>query len=100
MAVTRALGYRLPVKALLVGAALNAGTHLVIDRREPLLWLAKKAGKQGYVEHCTAARVLEDGSVQAELSGPGSALMELDQSAHRALGLAAAVLTTWLATGD
>jgi hypothetical protein len=78
IAATRALGYRVPVGALLVGAAINAATHAVIDRREPLLWLAKKAGKKGYVDHCTAARVAADGTVSAELSGPGTALMELD----------------------
>jgi len=70
---TRVLGYRVPAGALLVGAAINATTHAVIDRREPLLWLAKKAGKKGYVDHCTAARVAADGTVSAELSGPPEA---------------------------
>ncbi|MEV7218180.1 hypothetical protein AB0O31_34425 [Kitasatospora cineracea] len=97
---TRTLGYRVPAGALLVGAAINAATHAVIDRREPLLWLAKKAGKKGYVDHCTAARFAADGTVSAELSGPGSALMELDQSLHRAIGVGAAVVTTWVATRE
>ncbi|TLS45726.1 hypothetical protein FE633_13240 [Streptomyces montanus] len=96
--VTRALGYRVPLRALLAGAVINAGTHAVIDRREPLLWLARKAGKEGYVEHCTAARVDKDGAVTAELSGPGTALMELDQALHRAIGVGAALVTTWVAT--
>ncbi|MFJ4679083.1 hypothetical protein [Kitasatospora sp. NPDC088783] len=96
--VARILGCRLPAKALLAGAAINAVTHVVIDRREPLLWLARKAGQAGYVERCAAARVSEDGSVRRELSGPGSALMELDQSLHRAIGVAAAVVTTCIAT--
>ncbi|MFJ1757363.1 hypothetical protein [Kitasatospora sp. NPDC088134] len=95
---TRALGYRVPVRALLAGAAVNGATHLVIDRREPLLHLARWTGHLGYVEHCTAARVGADGVVRAEPSGPGSALFELDQSLHRAIGVAAAVATTWLAT--
>jgi hypothetical protein len=98
VAVTRTLGYRLPAKALLAGAAINAGTNLVIDRREPLLWLAGKASKRGYVDHCTAARVAADGTVSAELSGPGTALMELNQALHRAIGVGAALVTTWLAT--
>lgn len=98
LAVTRALGHRVPLGALLAGAAVNAATHLVIDRREPLLKLADMFGKRGYVDHCTAARVNDKGEVTAELSGPGSALMELDQALHRAIGIGAAALTTWLAT--
>lgn len=95
---TRALGYRVPARALLAGAVINAATHAVIDRREPLLWLATKAGQREYIDHCTAARVNADGTVHAELSGPGSALMELDQSLHRLIGVGAAVVTTWAAT--
>ncbi|MFD4034770.1 hypothetical protein ACFWVP_30775 [Streptomyces sp. NPDC058637] len=38
LAVTRTLGYRVPVSALLTGAAINAITHGILDRREPLLW--------------------------------------------------------------
>ncbi|WP_051877148.1 hypothetical protein [Streptomyces natalensis] len=77
--VTRTLGYRLPVKALLVGAAINATTHALIDRRKPLLWLAKRLGKGGYVDHCTVTRVAEDGTVYTEQSGPGTAVFELDR---------------------
>jgi hypothetical protein len=95
VAVTRTLGYRLPARPLLAGAAINAATHAIIDRREPLLWLAGKAGKRGYVDHCTAVR--KPGAA-AELSGPGTALMELDQALHRAIGVGAAAVTTWLAT--
>ncbi|WP_346012072.1 hypothetical protein [Streptomyces sp. SID3343] len=98
VAATRLLGYRIPGRALVVGAAINAGTHLVIDRRDPLLWLARATGKGGYVEHCTAARVGPDGTVRAEISGPGTALLELDQALHRGIGVVAAVATTWLAT--
>ncbi|MDI3390492.1 hypothetical protein QIS99_30500 [Streptomyces sp. B-S-A8] len=78
IAATRALGYRVPAGALLAGAAINAVTHAVIDRCEPLLWLAKQARKDGYIEHCTAVRMNEKGELTAELSGPGTALMELD----------------------
>ncbi|WP_326681044.1 hypothetical protein [Streptomyces sp. NBC_01237] len=98
VAATRVLGYRIPGRALLAGAAINAVTHAVIDRRKPLLWLAGKAGKRGYVDHCTAVRMDTEGALTAELSGPGSALMELDQSLHRSIGVLAAVVTTYLAT--
>ncbi|MDX3232511.1 hypothetical protein [Streptomyces sp. ME19-01-6] len=95
VAITRALGYRVPARALLTGAAINAATHLIIDRRKPLLWLADKLGKTSYVEHCTVVR--KPGG-DAEISGPGSALMELDQALHRAIGVGAALTTTVLAT--
>ncbi|WNI20239.1 hypothetical protein [Actinacidiphila sp. ITFR-21] len=94
--VTRAFGVRVPVRALLVGAAINGLTHAVLDRREPLLWLAGRAGKAGYIQHATAVR--KPGDAAPELSGPGTALMELDEAAHRAIGVAAALVTTWLAT--
>jgi hypothetical protein len=101
IAVTRALGYRVPIRAVLAGAAVNGATHFVIDRREPLLWLAGRTGKRGYIDHCHAVRMSGDGTPAAEMSGPGSALMELDQALHRAIGVAAAVVTAWLATrGD
>lgn len=95
--LTRALGYRVPASALLAGSGINAITHLVIDKRQPLLWLAARAGKGGYVEHCTVVRHIdEDGTARAEDSGPGTAAFELDQALHRAVGAIAAVTTTWL----
>jgi hypothetical protein len=97
IAVTRALGYRVPLRALLAGAVVNGFTHAVIDRREPLLWLADKAGNGGYISHCHAVRMSE-GTPVAEVSGPGTALMELDQGLHRAIGVIAAVVTAWIAT--
>lgn len=60
------------------GAAINASTHAAIDRGALLLWLAKKTNKTGYIEHCQAARVDDDGKATSELTGPGSAWMELD----------------------
>lgn len=96
--LTRALGYRVPASALAAGAGINAITHLVIDRRQPLLWLAARAGKGGYVEHCTVVRRLDrDGAAVVAESGPGSAVFELDQALHRAIGAVAAVTTAWLA---
>ncbi|MFF7159638.1 hypothetical protein [Streptomyces sp. NPDC008139] len=58
--------------------------------------LADRAGKTGYIDHATAVR--KPGDAAPELSGPGTALMELDEAAHRAIGVAAALVTTWLAT--
>ncbi|MFE7758315.1 hypothetical protein [Streptomyces sp. NPDC057429] len=101
LAVTRTLGYRVPVSALLTGAAINAITHGILDRREPLLWLSEKAGKSGYIKHATVVRKAGgEGTDYPEavqdVSGPGTALMELDEAAHRAIGVAAALVTTWI----
>jgi hypothetical protein len=98
MVVTRVLGYRVPPRALLAGTVINAVTHAVIDRRDPLLRLASRLGLAGYVEHCAAVRMAPDGTLTVEASGPGTALTELDQALHRGIGVAAALLTTWLAT--
>lgn len=98
VAVTRALGYRVPPGALLAGAAINAVTHFIIDRRTPLLYLAKAARKDGYVAHCgVVRRDPETGEFKSDTFGPGTAAMELDQSAHRFIGLGAAVVTAALA---
>ncbi|WP_331759941.1 hypothetical protein OG422_31265 (plasmid) [Streptomyces sp. NBC_01525] len=101
VALTHTLGYRVPPKALLTGAAINAVTHGIIDRRDPLIWLAKKAGKDSYIKHATVVRkVGGEGTEHPEpvqdIAGPGTALMELDQAAHRAIGVAAALVTTWI----
>ncbi|MFF0386861.1 hypothetical protein [Streptomyces sp. NPDC004286] len=96
--VTRAFGYRVYPTALLAGAAINASTHAAIDRGAVLLWLAKKAKKTGYIEHCQAVRLHDDGTVAKEITGPGSAWMELDAALHRAIGIGAAAVTTWLTT--
>lgn len=101
LAVTRTLGYRVPAAALLTGAAINAITHGIIDRRDPLLWLAEKTGKGGYIKHATVVRKAggegtEYPEAVQDVSGPGTALMELDQAAHRAIGVAAALVTTWI----
>ncbi|MGP3683150.1 hypothetical protein ACTVZO_00170 [Streptomyces sp. IBSNAI002] len=98
IAITRAFGYRVTPTALLAGAAINAGTHAAIDRGALLLWLAKKTGKTGYIEHCQAVRLADDGTVTKEINGPGSAWMELDAALHRAIGIGAAAVTTWLTT--
>ncbi|MET9427921.1 MULTISPECIES: hypothetical protein [unclassified Streptomyces] len=98
LAVTRTLGYRVPAGALLTGAAINAITHGILDRRDPLLWLAEQAGKGGYIKHATVVRKAGEAWPEPvqDVSGPGTALMELDQAAHRAIGVAAALVTTWI----
>ncbi|WP_327332978.1 hypothetical protein [Streptomyces anulatus] len=101
LTVTRTLGYRVPTAALLTGTAINAITHAIIDRRDPLLWLADKAGKTGYIKHATVVRKTGDDDSQwpkavLDESGPGTALMEIDQAVHRAVGVAAALVTTWI----
>lgn len=94
VATTRALGYRVPTGALLAGAALTAATHYAIDRRTLFGRLLRWHGwKTGYLDHATVQR--RDGVVDA--AGPGTAYTELDQAAHRLLGVAASLLTTWLA---
>ncbi|MEV7114230.1 hypothetical protein [Streptomyces anulatus] len=99
IAVTRAFGYRITPAALLAGAAINAGTHAAIDRGALLLWLAKKKTKKtGYIEHCQAVRLADDGNVTREVNGPGTAWMELDAALHRVIGIGAAAVTTWLTT--
>lgn len=95
LAVTRVLGQRLPLRAWLAGQAMNAVTHYVIDRREPLkkFLRSKVIGKGGYLDHATVQRregVVDEG-------GPGTALMEMDQAAHRLISVAASLATTALA---
>ncbi|GHJ19168.1 hypothetical protein [Streptomyces albus] len=97
-ALTRMFGYRVPASALLAGAAVNAGTHAVIDRGAAFLWLADRTGQRGYIEHCQAVRLDKDGTPHAEINGPGTAWIELDAALHRIIGVGAAAVTTWLAT--
>ncbi|GAA1982997.1 hypothetical protein [Amycolatopsis minnesotensis] len=98
--VTRGLGFRLPGKALLVGTAINAVTHYVIDRRTPLDRMLRSTllGKGPYLDHATVVRrVGPGGEPVVDASGPGTAFTECDQSAHRLISVDASVTTTWLA---
>lgn len=96
IAATRALGYRVPLRHLLVGhVVINGVTHWKIDRRAPLHRLAKVFRKDGYIEHSQVVR--RPGS-DPDMYGPGTATFELDQSVHRFLGWAAAITTAYLAT--
>jgi len=93
--VTRALGFGASWSSLLAGTVINGITHYVIDRREPLkkFLRSKTIGKAGYLDHATVQRrpgVVDEG-------GPGTALMECDQAAHRLISVFASLTTTWLA---
>lgn len=94
-AVTRLLGYRVPARAVLAGLAINVSTHYVIDRREPLIRVLRSRWirKGPYLDHATVQR-RED---VIDTAGPGTALMEMDQAAHRLIGVAASLVTTYLA---
>lgn len=95
VAMTRAFGYRLPVGAQLALVGITGATHYLIDRRTPLITFLRwhRVGKAGYLDHATVQR--RPGVV--DTAGPGTALMELDQAAHRAIGVGTAVAATWLA---
>ncbi|MCZ9344106.1 hypothetical protein NGM37_40805, partial [Streptomyces sp. TRM76130] len=47
---------------------------------------AKKAKKTGYIEHCQAFRLDGGGETAKELTGPGSAWMELDVLCTKSAG--------------
>lgn len=91
IAVLRAMGLHVPWRALAAGAAINLSTHWILDRRDPLLWLAKHFnGKGGYVDYITVVRKPGE---SADRTGPGTGLFELDSAAHRAFGVIAAAVT-------
>ncbi|MEU8434512.1 hypothetical protein AB0F18_16635 [Streptomyces sp. NPDC029216] len=98
LTLTRAFGYRVSPAALLAGAAINGLTHAAIDRGAFFLWLADRTGKRGYVDHCQATRLDPDGGAHEEITGPGSAWMELDEALHRFIGVSAAAVTVLLTT--
>ncbi|WP_240661581.1 MULTISPECIES: hypothetical protein [unclassified Streptomyces] len=63
--------------------------------------LAQKAGKTGYIKHATVVRKAGGEGTEypapvQDVSGPGTALMEIDQAVHRAVGVAAALVTAWI----
>jgi hypothetical protein len=94
-AVARTLGMRLPWRARLAGAVINFGTHWIIDRRRLLLWLAKRVNhKDTFIAFAT---VMRKPDTPPDTSGPGTALYDLDQGLHTALGVLAAVVTARLA---
>ncbi|WP_157617287.1 hypothetical protein [Saccharomonospora marina] len=93
--VARVLGLRLPWRARVAGAVINFGTHWIIDRRRFLLWLAKRVNhKDTFIAYATVMR--KPGSAP-DTSGPGTALYDLDQGLHKALGIVAAAVAARLA---
>ncbi|MCE7004798.1 hypothetical protein LWC34_18495 [Kibdelosporangium philippinense] len=94
--VTKALGLRTSWRGLLAGTAVNAVTHYVIDRREPLksLMRSKVFSKGNYLDHCTVQR--RPGVV--DQAGPGTALMECDQAVHRLVSVLASLTTALVVT--
>jgi O-acetyl-ADP-ribose deacetylase (regulator of RNase III) len=67
-----------PVR-LVAGLAFSAITHYIADRRTPLIRLATFLGLAGYLGHATVVR---KPGADPDTTGPGTALMELDQSYH------------------
>lgn len=93
IAVTRACGYRIPLHAALLGAAINATTHWALDRGELLRYLADAARQTEYLKAMTVVRAPGG---DADQHGAGTAWNELDRSAHRVIGLIASVVMTRL----
>ncbi|SFO05824.1 hypothetical protein [Amycolatopsis rubida] len=93
--VARTLGLRLPWRARLAGAAINFGTHWIIDRRRFLLWLAKQVNsKDTYIAYATVVR---KPGAEPDAAGPGTALYDLDQGLHKLLMVLAAAVMARLA---
>lgn len=77
-------------RGLIVGQAVSAATHYIVDRGLPLRRIASKIDKGGYIDKITVVR-----QPGAEMSavGPGTGAYALDQSWH--IGwLAVAALAT------
>ncbi|CAM3498067.1 hypothetical protein [Stackebrandtia soli] len=94
LAVTRLLGYRPRTSAVAAAAAITGVSHYAIDRRAGFIKLLHRLGKKPYLDHATVQR--RDGVVDA--GGPGTALMELDQAAHRGIGVVTTAIAAYLAT--
>lgn len=98
-AVTRSLGLKVGPAAYLAGALINGLTHGAIDRGPLFRAIVKAAGKDGYLEHCQAVRLNKDsGQPEEQITGPGTAWMEIDEYLHRYIGVSAAVVMTLIAT--
>lgn len=59
MAVDRAVGLPTRWPVTLLAQGVNAATHYLADRRErgPMMWLARRLGKAGYIERGGAAHL-------------------------------------------
>lgn len=94
IAVTRALGYRVPLAALATGTVINATTHWLLDRGKPLRLAARFLGREQYIDEVTVVR---KPGAEADVYGAGTASNEMDRAGHRLCGLIAAVVMTVLA---
>lgn len=92
--VTTALGYRMPPAPGLPAHSSTAPPTTASTGANPQEVPTQPLDRQGgYLKHATAQRregVIDEG-------GPGTALFEMDQAAHRLIGVAAATVTTCLA---
>lgn len=94
VAITRLFGYRIPLAAVLTGAAINGPLHFALDRGDLLQKLAARFDKTGYLERLKVVRKEGD---EPDQHGAGTAWCELDRSAHRAIGWFATAVTVYLA---
>lgn len=94
LAITRLVGYRIPMPAVLAAAVLNGVTHFALDRGALLEALALLFDKDDYLHNCTVVRA--EGK-PPWLHGEGTAWNALDRSGHKAFGWLATTVTVALA---
>lgn len=94
LTITRLVGYRIPLPAVLAGAAINGAVHFALDRGDTLEALALLFDKDDYLHECTVVR--EPGK-PSWLHGEGTAWNALDRSGHRLIGWLATAVTVCLA---
>lgn len=73
------LDLRLSVWGVLIGFAVDSGTHYWADRRFTLRSLAALVNKDGYWDYCTVVRKSGE---KERVTGPGTGSFHLDQSWH------------------
>lgn len=79
LALAWCTGLALPPDTVTLALGVNAVTHYVADRREPLRRIARWLGRTGYLQHATVIRRADAGP---DTTGPGTALFHLDESWH------------------
>lgn len=94
VAICRLVGYRIPLGAVLAGAAINGPMHFALDRGAWLEKLAHLFGKDEYLRCLTVVR--EEGE-PAHRNGEGTAWNALDRSGHKLVGWFATATTVALA---
>jgi hypothetical protein len=73
-----------------VALGMSATTHYFADRRTPLIKLARRLGRGGYLDHVVVVR--EPGA-EPETIGPGTGSFHLDQAWHYGWIFAAALVS-------